>query len=1462
MTVFKVLVHDAEKIKSVYVFHGMGKKEAYAINVPVLLSLDDPIFMLKTKILHALFQSNENVCLADMYLFGCIERQCEYEEINQPEQYIKNHLSINAEQTQAIQKHPLTENSPWFSKRYQKIPIGLRLQARDPCFPGNPFDMLPATPNRETRGVEEEFLFRYGTEFLNNELHLCLASDVHDFFQTQNKPFRMLETYFPHLVNMSSHNKTLLHMYEMSLVAERKKLYSEILPKKTREISDLLPGWQAMDFLYHTAELKSVRYESEGVESFQITLIGSTEQIRLPINAIFKSIHATKEIPYIQYCPGKAMDNMLRLYFEETAINGNRIPFLPEEQIMKWNLDIPDTERNAEYLSFFVVENMNTFQITFESKGYVKIRGHLATKVPLVELDPMVVSLYKRVTAEIGDFLAQSDYSLPPFDSLWNARQVETDFYNYSCAIKSTTEYNFSALETCWNVLFARDLQKRKDAEPDVKLLKYVRVENYKQMDALNETIAALSETHKSQDLILAALQTFYDKPLAELKQDLKNYNELYKTVRYRKNIRQTLAHSGFPVKFLIPTLSRSFCEMRILNIKHIEYFKVLPTFIQSLFLIYTNQVEGKSVCTKKREIQEVPLEMKDTRDAVSLFDSDSDYESDTDPLFDFTELKPESESEVKPESKSESESKPESKPESESESNSEFDPLLDDFIGGAYKKKDIPNARKIFSGKLAGFNKPLLDHLNTGDTSFYSKCINGLPIPLRKDENDALQKKEKQHVLEYQLENTEKVFYACPTYWCTKPGGERALTKEEAESKVCGDIIQDPKAIKPGEYVLVTTKNNTNEPEKQLPGFVNNKINDKCYPCCYPAKKWDNEIYQKLRNKCNPSEYPANNPPREKELADNLKIGHVLQYNDKILNTALDHGRRGELPGLVAEFMKIEQTDWEWFRYGVEKTTNQSFLACLADLYSWKFKRMEQVLLKDFRKILVDAFSLDIFLSLHNGALVNVFDNKDNKERSTKKYETSRFYTNVESFGWNSDNKKQFVQYTIRSYEHFLEYLLDEKVLIDHTYLWEFLSKSLFGINLVIFDLITKSENLHILRPAYPFGQVLDASKETLFLCKQNNNYELIIRYKKKDTIVQMTKLFPHSFEPLKQVFAKLTKLNDSFSVPAKNVLPEKMYSLLKKWTVEKQIKNYHQKVCGFVVSGFFVPCFPAMATIDLPTELEASLIGTDYFETIDFLTKVHEEFQIPCQAAYRVVEHEKIIGILTKTHQFVRTKEIPNMYDNLPAKKSTDFIKLDTMFAQNVQVPKSQVVHEEAKSLFLENQFYQMFRTIVRLEMKKHKVDDMQDILKTDWTNAKKRASLEARLRTITKRKVAFVEYEEAILATFLSAPTCSKKKCPFLYSEHGVFLIPKTNLATHHANDKLYYGRLADEMVRNRQVQPFMFYPDQYLNLNQTEYLIHADEFLIPKSFLTKSYFEKLVKYPFDEYAKETTYDTWNP
>ena len=787
-------------------------------------------------------------------------------------------------------------------------------------------------------------------------------------------------------------------------------------------------------------------------------------------------------------------------------------------------------------------------------------------------------------------------------------------------------------------------------------------------------------------------------------------------------------------------------------------------------------------------------------------------------------------------------------------------------------------------------------------------------PVILTKKEKEDLDKKygdnkPYEHELEYgKDDNGDPYYYICPRYWCTKPGEEGALTEEEAKQGKCGKIIKNLKKPKDGEYVYDRT---SDLHRAYVPGFVK----DNCYPCCF--KDWNKAEQQRNRGKCNPDAYDKN---EKREQKDNLNF--VLDFYQK---DGLPTGRVGMIPIPIQQFLNINTSKCiennkmnnecpVMLRYGVQPTpkNNQSFLSCICELYSDVHEKVPPVSLNEFRNVLCDAIDLDLFLISQNGALVAQFQSKKIKFEgvSIERHTESKLYQKIDK---HNTSQMDFLRYSIVSYDNFLDYLRDEEVNIDHMFLMDIVSKpnaKLFpkGLNIVILEEVNHdiTNKVRLVCPTNQYTDSLyDKKKDTCLIAKNEIHYDLIAEctrhkdVKRNKVSMEVKKLFSQSDEKSKNlhpIFDNIQFIMEKKCKPYRttsnlyrfktNLHVNQIYDLLKtqKLHVNHKVYNYQGKIVALMVrhnkKHMYFPTFPS--TTDKLDQVDVKYFDqvkfNDYQNTLAFLKYMFETFEgkIPCKPIYRIEEDGLIVGILTDTNQFIQIDPpIQNVKgDPLPVMKSSNYILADRHLTHPKETDTSSQ-DETIQYIRLENEFYNAFRTTFRILMALFKnrkaVSKIRNMCLYGDTPLYKRkhAKVVDFLKTLGEGHVSFDNYSKEALMSLNRVYSCqdnaSNKQYCIIQEDGGAvrntLILPSRHLLTKESNEEIYFGRLADELIRHRRVQMFMFYPDQYLNTSSNEYIIQDNEFITLKSLLTPEYL-KMEKHKYGKHGEHIPFEHANP
>ena len=766
---------------------------------------------------------------------------------------------------------------------------------------------------------------------------------------------------------------------------------------------------------------------------------------------------------------------------------------------------------------------------------------------------------------------------------------------------------------------------------------------------------------------------------------------------------------------------------------------------------------------------------------------------------------------------------------------------------------------------------------------------------------------------IQYGTDPKKLNWYICPRYWCLKTN--TSLTQQEVDSRVCGGIIEPgSKKIQSGDYVLEFKKgtqhlNRDGSYHNNKPGFLikDNHPDGYCLPCCF--KEWS-KPQQDKQDQC-----IRQIEPKQKTITVNksqmiLKVEAMpldhTRYGFLPLSIQRFFGISHQ-SAVQPDNPSVLKSDGEtMLRVGVQQNSRKSFLGCIADLYSRK--RKKQVSINKLCEIIVDAVTIDIFIRVNNGALPAVFKHTYNSGLTDDQEEESMF---KKSLDLKNDTQLRFYNETLSAYYAFRKFLLDDNSIIDYTYLWDIIclpNAKLFetGLNLAILDITQNdsTDNVALLCPSAAYSKTYyDTKKETMIILKAGTIFEPIYLVNTRQIIPTFMEEYIES-ENLKQVLNIIRYSAQNYCAPLQSIpqyefkrnrLAEEVYlNLLKKtdikplYTITNQIQSYQGKTIGFKVTlpedgGFiFIPCLPSSILPGIPIKyIDSDYLWLPYEKTRDLLFHVKEqsEGKILCQPIFKVIEDGVIVGIITETNQFVQIDQpTENIFeDNLREMKSNNYILAD----RNISTGKQDMERiRSVKKIELESQFYSAFRSFIRLLLQQPKNKEKKLNILKYIENRKGKYNRIYCLRKIgeilkdltgvrddlarsgeSTAKIQFYEYNDDDLFELSEINNCQdntdeeKSYCfsivnPIDKIERGL-LIPKKHLISGKENKEIYFGRLSDELLRYRRVQPYLLHElnnsnIKIFNIRNIEYKLNKDEMILLQSFLTKEYFEELTPF----------------
>jgi hypothetical protein len=625
--------------------------------------------------------------------------------------------------------------------------------------------------------------------------------------------------------------------------------------------------------------------------------------------------------------------------------------------------------------------------------------------------------------------------------------------------------------------------------------------------------------------------------------------------------------------------------------------------------------------------------------------------------------------------------------------------------------------------------------------------------------------------------------------------------------------------------------------------------------------------------------------------------------------------------------------------RHGVEVNNKQSFISCISDAIFFGKRVLDEnnkptnqmaknLTIKEMRERIIKSISIDTFIAYQNGNLVTDF-NDYNKTVDVNEYKTTKLFAKLDM---KKEDDKLYYSKVVSAYENFIRFLRDDDALIDHTYLWDIISmpnKFLFpnGVNLIIFQLPKDdiTNNVQLLCPTNHYSsEFYEARKPTVILMKDDGYYEPIYSYSTNNKKISITKEFKEYDAKLSKtmrvVFKEIIRpFFDLICTPLEsmpNVYKAKRPLLLSdlaqkldkyEYSIQKMVVNFNNKVIGVVAeepqpskrSGF-IPCYPSAIDEDIKKGLDFVFmtdvtLWNTYIDTVQFLNKLDKrskkrraEPDIPCKPAFKVVEDEHVVGILTNTNQFIQLSQPIRLDEvdadlDLPSLDNDNYIvnvKAKPMVYADTEITVKQDVDKDRvdyiKKIRMETSFYNVFRSTIRILINDYENAKIREKIENEMFKeyiiySEKLKNINDLLRELVKDKIQFTGDEnyyklinEVSTCIMKDKESCSATPNLCVVTEKGKcnLILPEKNLITNKDNEPIYYGRMSDELIRYNRIKSFMLQPQTYLSFGNISYNLRDNEIILIESLLTQEYFETLTPSVANKYIKHNSYDEVEP
>ena len=455
-------------------------------------------------------------------------------------------------------------------------------------FIANPFyvteyDALLEHSRRELTSLSNSLLLESFPIF-KDTIYLCVAPDVFSL-KTDVSMDYMCKIYFPFLYQES------INTLE-KLDDSRDKLIEETTSRLTPDVEK---GFESIDMFYNIFKNKeqskyfSEKGKNKGIKFIKI-IMHPEFQIKIPIDVIFKLIHATKEFPLIKFNPETRQENIYRLYTEQMTADGKKIPFLNKAIIFKLIKNIGKGRSVAVYTNIMFEGNEYLFTCEFSDNGSITIYP-LTNFEKVVYMDDnsfdkinSILSLaVNPLIEQIKPFFEQSGLDIPLFTTI-NSINVEIREIVYQTVYSISKPMDVNNYIGCISSAFTVESANFKQGIE----MRFKRVANYNKKDSQEAfIIEKIDQGFKFDEIVEELVQNFNDtndEMAADLIAKIRTELEITRGSNRRRTLMLKI-NPGFKTYITLDSIL-SEITVTVEGINDIFYLYTIPVYIDTLVRI------------------------------------------------------------------------------------------------------------------------------------------------------------------------------------------------------------------------------------------------------------------------------------------------------------------------------------------------------------------------------------------------------------------------------------------------------------------------------------------------------------------------------------------------------------------------------------------------------------------------------------------------------------------------------------------------------------------------------------------------------------------------------------------------------------------------------------------------------------------------------------------------------------
>jgi hypothetical protein len=456
------------------------------------------------------------------------------------------------------------------------------------------YDALLEKSRKELSTLNTNLLLDSGDIF-NNTIYLCLAKDVFEIAETNEISTEYTsKIYYPFLYKNDVDTLESLDETRNKLISETSEKLSEDTKQNFKNINMFYNIFQQQK----QSSLFSKILQQTGIKSLKI-IIYPEFKVKIPIDIIFKLIHATQDFPLIKYNPETRQENIYRLFAPELSLDGRKIPYLEKATIYKLMRTIGKTRSVAVYNNIQYNENNIYMCCEFQENGNITIYPLDDFKNPILlnpedkfgEIDNLIQLTVNPLIEQIKPFFEQSGLEIPLFVSIQSSN-VEIRDMKYQTVYKIKKKIYIDNYIGCISSVFTIESHN----EQKIKM-RYKRVSNFNKRDSIDAFI--IEKIDQGLDLEEINKELLNNN----LIQDINEGNEIIAKIfselevirgANRRRALMIQINPGFQTIMNINPIS-SELTINVSGINNVYYLETIPVYIDTIVRI-TQDIQSTEI--------------------------------------------------------------------------------------------------------------------------------------------------------------------------------------------------------------------------------------------------------------------------------------------------------------------------------------------------------------------------------------------------------------------------------------------------------------------------------------------------------------------------------------------------------------------------------------------------------------------------------------------------------------------------------------------------------------------------------------------------------------------------------------------------------------------------------------------------------------------------------------------------